>query len=128
MVHTRARSQRAFANVLELFPDELWLEVFCRLHDAKDLGKIFCVSKKFSSLTETAWMYACAKRWPQWHEIARAPDTQWRRQYELLELRERELAAVPSVPAIVKLQTCVNARHRTILMEWLAEVSDLPWT
>ena len=42
-----------------------------------------CVSKKFSILTETAWMYDCARRWPQWHEIARAPDTQWRRQYEL---------------------------------------------
>ena len=127
MVHTR-RSQRAFlSSILEGFPDELWLEILSHLR-GKDLGKAVCVSKKFSSLTETAWMYACAKRWPQWHEIARAPDTQWRRQYELLELRERELAAVPSVPAIVKLQTCVNARHRTILTEWLAEVSDLPWT
>jgi len=122
MVHTR--SQRAFhlRNVLDIFPEELWLEVLSHLR-GKDLGRAICVSKKFNGLRENAWMYACARRWPLWHEIARAPDTQWRRQYELLELRERELAAVPSVPAIVKIQTCVNARHRTILTEWLAEVS-----
>ena len=121
MVSTRSQSAARFRNVLDVFPEELWLEVFSHLR-GKDLGRVACVSRKFSGFRDSAWQAACAKRWPQWFQIARAPDTQWRRQYELLELREREQAAVPPVPAVRKLQKVVNARHRTVLTEWLAEV------
>lgn len=119
MVYTRF--QHRVAHVLDVVPDELWVEVLSNLR-GRDLARTSCVSRKFSNLREYAWQAACAKRWPRWYEIARAPDTQWRRQYEMLELRERELGAVPSVAAIQKLQKVVNTRHRTVLTEWLVEV------
>ena len=125
MVYTRSQCAAHVRVVLDVFPDELWLEVLSNLR-GKDLGRVACVSRKFAGLREYAWQAACAKRWPEWYRIARAPDTLWRRQYELLELRERECAAVPSVPAIHKLQKAVNARHRTVLTEWLAEVKPMP--
>lgn len=121
MVSTRAQCRAQFHQRLSNFPDELWLEVLSHL-PAKDLGRAVCLCRKFSSLKDNAWQYACEKRWPKWSQIARAPDTQWRRQYELFELRDREKDAISHVPAIAKLQTVVNAVHRTVLTEWLAEV------
>ena len=122
MVQTRSQSRALFQRQLTIFPDELWLEIFSHL-PAKDLGQVVCLDSKFFGLREDAWQYACAKRWPAWYQIARAPDTQWRRQYELLELRERELTSLLKAPAILQMQNVVNARHRTVLTEWLAEVS-----
>ena len=122
MVQTRSQSRALFQHQLSNFPDELWLEIFSHL-PAKDLGQVVCLNSKFFSLREDAWQYACARRWPAWYQIARAPDTQWRREYELLELRERELTSLLKAPAILQMQDVVNARHRTVLTEWLAEVS-----
>ncbi|CAL5228946.1 g12177 [Coccomyxa viridis] len=42
---------------------------------------------------------------------------------ELLSLRERELLVQPNQQAIQKTQTVVTANNRTVLAEWLAEVS-----
>ena len=122
MVQTRSQSRAQLHRQLSNFPDELWLEIFSHL-PAKDLGQVTGLSKKFFGLREDAWQYACERRWPVWYQIARAPDTQWRRQYELLELRERELTSILKAAAILKPQNVVNARHRTVLTEWLAEVS-----
>lgn len=124
MVHTRRQTAARVRSVLDVFPDELWLEVLGHLR-GKDLGRAVCSSHKFASLREAAWQAACARRWPAWERTARAPDTLWRRQYELFELREREQGAVPPVEAIRKRQTVVNARHRTVLTEWLAEARPL---
>ena len=121
MVQTRSQCRAQIHRQLSNFPDELWLEILSHL-PGKDLGQVIGQSSKFFRLRENAWQYACARRWPAWYQIARAPDTQWRRQYELLELRERELASTLKKPAILQLQTVVNARHRTVLTEWLAEV------
>ena len=68
------------------------------------------------------WRLACQRRWPAWASIADCKETAWRRQYELFELRERELLAVPQLPALRRVQTVVNERHRAVLTEWLAEV------
>ena len=122
MVFTRSQCKRArYHHLLSKFPDELWIEILSHL-PGKDLGRASLVCRKFASLREDSWQYACAKRWPEWYQIARAPDTLWRRQYELLELREREKTAIAPVSTIIKLQSIVNARHRTVLTEWLAEV------
>lgn len=121
MVQTRSQSRAQFHSQVSNFPDELWLEIFSHL-PAKDLGQVVSLNSKFFGLRENAWQYACARRWPAWYQIARAPDTQWRRQYELLELRERELTSLLKAPAILQMQNVVNARHRTVLTEWLAEV------
>ena len=121
MVVTRSQSVAHLRSVVECFPEELWIEVLSNLR-GKDLGRIACVCKSFAGLREQVWKGACRKRWPAWFHLAQAPETQWRRQYELLELRERERAAVPNVATIHKLQRVVNSRHRTVLTEWLAEV------
>jgi hypothetical protein len=54
--------------------------------------------------------------------IAEGADVEWRRVFELLELRESEQAILPDVEAIRKRQTVINERHRAILTEWLYEV------
>ncbi|PSC71048.1 chitin deacetylase-like isoform e [Micractinium conductrix] len=63
------------------------------------------------------------RRWPAWSAIAAEPGAQWRRQYELLSLREAEAVCLPSVAAVRKTQQQVTERHRSILTEWLCEVS-----
>lgn len=121
---TRARRREQLSRVLETLHDDLWIEVLSHL-SGKDLGRVACVSNQFRAINDAVWQQACARRWPSWTQTARASDTQWRRQYELLELRELELQAVVDVSAISKLQEKVNTKHRTILTEWLAEVSVL---
>ena len=108
-------------GISEHFPEELWIEVLSHL-GGKDIGRAVCATQAFAHIRESVWRSACEKRWPVWSQIAASADTQWKRQYELLELREKEVAAVPCVQAITKLQKVVNPRHRMVLTEWLAEV------
>lgn len=104
-----------------MLPSELWVQVISFLPHA-DLGRALCTCKALSSLGQEAWKAACYRRWPSWSVIADGPDAEWRRVYELLELRESEQAALPDVEAIRKCQTVINERHRAILTEWLYEV------
>ncbi|KAG7673371.1 putative Cyclin-A1-1 [Nannochloris sp. 'desiccata'] len=78
-----------------MLPRELWVQVISHL-DSKNLIRALCTY---------------------------GADAEWRRVYELLELRESEQAVLPDVKAIRKRQTVINERHRGILTEWLYEVS-----
>ena len=98
---TRARARLRLCQVCDDFPTDLWIEVLSNLR-GKDLGKIACVSKHFRSINDCVWQQACSKRWPEWTSIAQNPETQWRRQYELFELRDKELEAIPDLAAIKK--------------------------
>jgi hypothetical protein len=98
-------------------PDELWAEILGLLPPS-DLGRALCVSRSFASLSDEAWRASCYRRWPGW--AALAEQAQWRRQFELLSLRESEVPA--DTEAIRKLQKNVGEGHRTILTSWLCEV------
>lgn len=104
-----------------MLPSELWVQVLSFLPHA-DLGRALCICKALSGLTQEAWKAACYRRWPSWSVIADGPDAEWRRVFELLELRESEQAVLPDVEAIRKRQTVINERHRGILTEWMYEV------
>ena len=121
MVTTRSRSRAQLRGMAEHFPEELWIEVLSHL-GGKDIGRAVCATQVFANVRESVWRSACERRWPAWSQVAASADTQWKRQYELLELREKEVDAVPCVQAINKLQKVVNPRHRMVLTEWLAEV------
>ena len=105
-------------------PEELFIEVLGRLDSPFDIARAICCCKAFANIQDDIWKLACCKRWPFWAKVATAASTKWKRQYEILELRDKELLAVPSVPAITRLQTCVTPKHRMVLTEWLAEVRD----
>ena len=121
MVVTRSLFKSNVRAIFTQLPDELVMEILAHLQD-KDLGVALCSSKRFYACREHIWKAACARRWPAWFAVAEGSEVPWRRGYELLSLRERELLAVPSLPAIEKMQTVVNARNRAVLTEWLAEV------
>lgn len=120
-VTTRSRSRAQLRGMVGHFPDELWIEVLSHL-GGKDIGRAVCATQVFANVRDSVWRCACERRWPAWSQIAASADTQWKRQYELLELREKEVDAIPCVQAINKLQKVVNPRHRMVLTEWLAEV------
>lgn len=122
MVTTRSKSKAQLRSITEHFPEELWIEVLSHL-GGKDIGRAVCSTQVLANVRESVWRAACERRWPVWSQVAASADTHWKRQYELLELREKELEAVPCVQAINKLQTEVNPRHRMVLTEWLAEVA-----
>ena len=105
----------------EHLPEKLWIEVLSHLGD-KDIGRAVCATQVFARVRERVWRSACERRWPAWSQVAASADTQWERQLELLELREKEVDAVPCVQAVDKLQKVVKFRHRMVLTEWLAEV------
>ena len=114
---TRARLQQA----MDSFPEDLWVLVLSNLQ-GRELGVALCATRQFFRMSQHVWHLACQKRWPAWTSIAESKEAVWRRQYELFELRERELLAVPQLPALRRMQTVVNERHRAVLTEWLAEV------
>lgn len=122
MVTTRSKSKAQLRSITEHFPEELWIEVLSHL-GGKDIGRAVCSTQVLANVRESVWKAACERRWPVWSQVAASADTHWKRQYELLELREKELEAVPCVQAINKLQKVVNPRHRMVLTEWLAEVT-----
>lgn len=122
MVTTRSKSKAQLRSITEHFPEELWIEVLSHL-GGKDIGRAVCSTQVLANVRKSVWRAACERRWPVWSQVAASADTHWKRQYELLELREKELEAVPCVQAINKLQTEVNPRHRMVLTEWLAEVA-----
>lgn len=103
-------------------PDELLIEILSRL-PAQAIASSLSCCRSLHAQSAAVWQASCSRRWPQWAAIAAEPGAQWRRQYELLLLREAEAACLPSVAAIRKVQKSVTERHRSILAEWLCEVS-----
>ena len=118
---TRSIFKTVVRHTFEQLPDELLIEVLSHLCD-KDLGAALCSSKRFSVLKEQIWRAVCATRWPHWFAVTRSTQVPWRRQAELLSLRERELVVQPNQQAIQKTQTVVTPSNRAVLAEWLAEV------
>lgn len=106
-------------------PDELLIEILSRL-PAQAIASSVSSCRSLHAHSAAIWQAACFKRWPQWSAIAAEPGAQWRRQYELLSLREAEAGCLPSVAAIRKVQKGVTERHRNILTEWLCEVRPGP--
>ena len=102
-------------------PSELIVDILGLL-PARDLAAALCSCASLSALGPHAWQRACQNRWPAWAAIAAEPEAQWRRQYELLSLREAEAGCLPSVAAVRRTQQSVTERHRAILTEWLCEV------
>ena len=100
---------------------ELWADVLSFLSQA-DLGRALCTCRALAGISQDAWRAACYRRWSGWPAIAEEPEAQWRRVYELLDLRETEQAIVIDLGALRKRQTVINERHRAILTEWLCEV------
>jgi hypothetical protein len=122
MAITRSLFKTVVRHTFEQLPDELLIEVLSNLSD-RDLGAALCSSKRFSVLKEPTWRAVCAKRWPHWFPIIRSTQVSWKRQAELLSLRERELLVQPNQQAIQKTQTVVTPSNRAVLAEWLAEVT-----
>lgn len=118
---TRSVYRNYVRAAFEGLPDELLIEVLSHLPE-RSLGMALSSCKRFHACKEPVWKAACAKRWPQWYEVAQRTRLPWRREYELLSLRERELLVVPSAEAMKKTQTVVNEQNRAVLAEWLAEV------
>lgn len=118
---TRSIFKTVVRHTFEQLPDELLIEVLSHLSD-RDLGAALCSSKRFSVLKEQIWRAVCAKRWSHWFAVTRSTQVPWRRQAELLSLRERELLVQPNQQAIQKTQTVVTPSNRAVLAEWLAEV------
>lgn len=102
-------------------PEELLIQVLSHLY-GKDISRAVCATQVFANVRESVWRAACERRWPALSQASSAA-TQWQRQHNLLELREKEVDAVPSVQAIYELQKVVDSSHRMILTEWLTEVS-----
>lgn len=104
-------------------PHELLISVLGLL-GARDLAAALSSCSSLAALGPQAWRASCFNRWPAWAAVA-AGETgaQWRRQYELLSLREAEASCLPSPAAVRKAQQNVTERHRSILTEWLCEVS-----
>lgn len=102
-------------------PSELIVDILGLL-PARDLAAALCSCASLSALAPHAWQRACQHLWPAWAAIAAEPEAQWRRQYELLSLREAEAGCLPSVAAVRRAQQSVTERHRAILTEWLCEV------
>ena len=75
-------------------------------------------------MSEDIWRAACELQWPGWTALANVPGVAWRRQFELLSLREREAGIIPDVAAMLRTQSLVKPYHRAVLTEWLAEVWD----
>jgi len=121
MAGTRAQTRARLAAAMDAFPEDLWVLVLSHLQ-GRELGVALCATRQFTAIGPHAWRAACQRRWPAWACIADCKEAAWRRQYELFELRERELLAVPAVAALRRVQTVVNERHRAVLTEWLAEV------
>lgn len=121
MAITRSLFKTVVRHTFEQLPDELLIEVLSHLSD-RDLGAALCSSKRFCVLREQIWRAVCARRWPHWFAVTRSTQVPWRRQAELLNLRERELLVQPNQQAIQKTQTVVTPNNRAVLAEWLAEV------
>ncbi|KAK9809822.1 hypothetical protein WJX73_010078 [Symbiochloris irregularis] len=122
-VVTRSKSAAALRDIVHHLPDCLWLEIFSNLPE-KEIGRLPAVCSHFRAIAPDVWREACAKRWPEWFAVSRAPSgAQWRRHYEMFQLRQRDLELhLATPPTINKTQSVVTAVHRTILTEWLAEV------
>lgn len=105
----------------QALPRELWGEVLSNLVGA-DLGRALCACRTFASVSSQCWQIACYKRWPQRAELAAEPGALWRRQYELLSLRDLSERNTIDVQAIRNIQPTITERHRMILAEWLCEV------
>ena len=102
-------------------PEDCWIGVIARL-DSSDICRAICTCRAFALMSEDVWRAACELRWPAWAALANVPGVAWRRQFELLSLREREVGMIPDVAIILRTQSLLKPYHRAVLTEWLAEV------
>ncbi|KAL6779622.1 hypothetical protein ACKKBG_A13050 [Auxenochlorella protothecoides x Auxenochlorella symbiontica] len=113
--------QRGGAVCALALPSEVWIEVLSRLN-GQDLARALCTCKAFSRLQQPVWQAACFKRWNKWSSYL-DPASHWRRQYELLCLRELAEQTVADVGQIRNAQQFVSDRHRAVLVEWMCEIA-----
>lgn len=115
------------SNGAYIIPHELWVVKilpFVGEQDAASLARALCTCRAFSSSSQLVWKHTCFRIWPKWASIASDPSNyNWRRTFELFQLREAEKDTIPDTKAIKITQTRITPRHRTILAEWLCEVS-----
>jgi hypothetical protein len=103
----------------------------CLSDSPQSIGRSFCACKALFRHTEAVWRAAVRRRWPDWaaggpsvgDEYDGVAANWWRRQFELLELREAEPTALADPRDVRATEVVVNERHRSILVEWLCEVS-----
>ena len=114
-------------------PGDLWICILGAVgaSDPSSLGRALCATPQFAALAPWAWREAVQARWPAWAAVAAraGPVTAWRRLHELFSLRQRELDAVATESALASSRAAastappsVTPRHRSVLVEWLAEV------
>ena len=121
MAITRAVGRSVIRNLALGLPEDCWIAVIARL-DSSDICRAICTCRAFALMSEDIWRAACELRWPGWAALANVPGVAWRRQFELLSLREREAGIIPDVAVIAQTQSLVKPYHRAVLTEWLAEV------
>lgn len=121
MAITRAVGRSVIRSLALGLPEDCWIAVIARL-DPSDICRATCTCRAFALMSEDVWRAACELRWPAWAALANVPGVAWRRQFELLSLREREAGVTPDVAVILRRQTLVKPYHRSVLTEWLAEV------
>ena len=124
MAITRAGARSAIRSLATGLPEDCWIAVIARL-ELPDICRAICASKAFALMAEDIWRAACELRWPAWTTLANVPGVAWRRQFELLSLREREEGTIPDVAITLRTQSLVRPYHRAVLTEWLAEVRSL---
>jgi hypothetical protein len=115
-------------SVASCVPSELWVSILAHLDDPKDLARALCTCKSFLCISSDVWRAACYSRWPRWSSLATAPTTEWRRQYDLLLLRDSEGSLVIPSERWTRNQLLLQPRHRRILVQWLCEVRCIPIT
>ncbi len=121
MAITRAVGRSVIRSLALGLPEDCWIAVIARL-DSPDICRAICTCRAFALMSEDIWRAACELRWPGWAAVANVPGVAWRRQFELLSLREREAGIIPDVAVIMRTQSLVRPYHRAVLTEWLAEV------
>lgn len=129
---TRSTARRPAAGA-DALPDDLWISILGLVgaSDPSSLGRALCSAPQFARLSSWAWREAVQARWPAWTAVAvrAGPVSAWRRLHELFSLRQRELDAVEAEAALASSRAAaasappsVTPRHRSVLVEWLAEV------
>lgn len=113
---------RALPPALTL-PDSVWVDILSRLN-GQDLARAMCTCRTFAGLQHPVFQASCLKRFPNWTPYLES-DCHWRRQYELLCLRDLAERTTPDVTVWRQTQRIITERHRAILVEWICEVTKL---
>lgn len=104
-------------------PDSVWVDILSRLN-GQDLARAMCTCRAFAGLQHSVFQTSCLKRFPHWAPYLET-DCHWRRQYELLCLRDLAERTTPDVALWRQTQRIITERHRAVLVEWICEVGTL---